>query len=56
MLYLFLACMISIPQSFSTHVIPFGPVAERLEGAIQPRKYSKSCYIDDEAISARATR
>ncbi len=29
------------PSSFSTHVIPFGPIAERLEGAIQPENIRK---------------
>jgi len=29
------------PAGFSTHVVPFGPVAERLEGAIQPENIRK---------------
>lgn len=29
------------PSGFSTHVVPFGPVAERLEGAIQPENMRK---------------
>jgi pantoate--beta-alanine ligase len=29
------------PPDFSTHVVPFGPVAERLEGAIQPESIRK---------------
>jgi pantoate--beta-alanine ligase len=29
------------PPGFATHVIPFGPVAERLEGAIQPENIRK---------------
>lgn len=29
------------PSNFSTHIIPFGPIAERLEGAIQPENIRK---------------
>jgi pantoate--beta-alanine ligase len=29
------------PPGFSTHVVPFGPVAERLEGAFQPENMRK---------------
>ena len=29
------------PSGFSTHVVPFGPIAERLEGAIQPENMRK---------------
>ena len=29
------------PPDFSTHVVPFGPVAERLEGAIRPESIRK---------------
>jgi pantoate--beta-alanine ligase len=36
MSYLFLDCTIFFPPGFATEIVPLGPIAERLEGEIQP--------------------